>query len=212
LGHGIAANATAIYGYQLQPKYTYSVPLGAVEYRANNNYWIPQTYYYQMGGVFLSQIDGVSPKFPPSISFTYNKTPGEPIEVNIDAIAIDQANSFAISGTTPVQVGTKVKSDSGDLPYAEISGNTMNVTITYTTPVYDLPTVQMWNQTFIDAANRSGGIPQTYYRTGNTTSSAFITIYGPNDPIVSGTGNKPDISLKVKAVNLTASILNLGGT
>ena len=105
-----------------------------------------------------------------------------------------------------------MKSDSGDIPYAEISGNTMNVTITYTTPVYDPLTVQMWNQTFIDAANRTGGIPQTYYQTGNTTDSAFITIYGPNDPIVSGTGNKPDLSLKVKAVNLTASILNLGGT
>ena len=96
-----------VYSYQLQPKFTYAFPLGAVEYRANNYYWIPQTYYYQMGGVFLSQTDGVSPKFPPSVSFTYNKTPNEPIQVNIDAISFDQANSFAISGTTPVQLVQK---------------------------------------------------------------------------------------------------------
>ena len=167
-----------------------------------------------MGGVFLSQSDGVSPKFPPALSFTYNKTPDEPIEVNIDAISFDQGNSFAISGTTPVQIGTKMKSDSGDLPYAGISGNTMNVTITYTTPVDDPLTVKMWNQSFIDAANLTGGIPKDCYLTGNTTNSAYIIIIGTYDPTKSDVSHAdiPDISLHVKAVNLTASILNIGGT
>ncbi len=69
----ITATLMGVYNYQFQPKYTYTFSLGAVEYRANNYYWLPQTYYYQMGGVFLSQSDGVSLKFPPSVSFTYNK-------------------------------------------------------------------------------------------------------------------------------------------
>ena len=53
---------TAQYAYQFQSNYTYSVPLGSLEYSTNNNYWIPQSYYYQMGGVFLSQIDGITYK------------------------------------------------------------------------------------------------------------------------------------------------------
>ena len=58
------ATLTVQYAYQPQ-SYTYSVPLGSLEYSTNNNYWIPQTYYYQMGGVFLSQIDGSTYKLPP---------------------------------------------------------------------------------------------------------------------------------------------------
>jgi len=209
----IAANATAIYSYQFQPDYTYSVPLGAVEYRANNYYWIPQTYYYQMGGVFLSQSDGVSPKLPPSVTFTYNKTIPGPIRVSIDAIALDQSNSVGIGGTTPVQIGTKVKSDSGDLPYAAITSNTMNVTITYTTPADDPNTVAMWKQFFHDAANTTGGIPEDNFKVDNTSNSAYIFIMGAYDPTKSGGLNAdlPDISLQVKAVNITASILNIGG-
>jgi len=46
------------------------IPLGAIEYRAQNNYWIPQTFYYQMGGVFLQQGDGnTTYKLPPEITF-----------------------------------------------------------------------------------------------------------------------------------------------
>ena len=58
------ANVTAQYAYQAQPNYIYSVPLGSLEYSTNNNYWIPQTYYYQLGGVFLSQSDGITYKLP----------------------------------------------------------------------------------------------------------------------------------------------------
>ena len=42
-------NVTAQYAYQQQSNYTYSVPLGSLEYSTNNNYWIPQSYYYSDG-------------------------------------------------------------------------------------------------------------------------------------------------------------------
>ena len=198
----------------LQSNYTYSVPLGALEYRANNNYWIPQNYYYQMGGVFLEQSDGVTPIIPPSITFTYNNTPSAPITVNIDAIAFDQSNVYTISGTTPIQVGTKMESNSGDLPYAAITANTMNVSINFTTPVNDPNTIQMWKQYFQNAANVTGGIPgdgiqgdpPNLYYVGNTTNSAYIFIQG-----ASTGSNTPDINLAVKAVNLSATIQNIGG-
>ena len=158
-GNLTTATVTPLCAYQLQSNYTYSVPLGALEYRANNNYWIPQNYYYQMGGVFLEQSDGVTPIIPPSITFTYNNTPSAPITVNIDAIAFDQSNVYTISGTTPIQVGTKMESNSGNLPYAAITANTMNVSINFTTPVNDPNTIQMWKQYFQNAANVTGGIP-----------------------------------------------------
>jgi len=59
-----ATTATAIYAYQQQPAFNYSVPLGSLAYNAKNNYWISQSYYYQMGGVFLSQTDGITYKLP----------------------------------------------------------------------------------------------------------------------------------------------------
>jgi hypothetical protein len=213
----IVANATAMYAYNLLPNYNSTIPLGALEYRSHNNYWIPQTYYYQMGGVFLSQDDGVSSKVPPSITFSYNRT--GTIGVNIIGIGFDTANTGSIGGTSPIEIGTKVKSNSGDLPYAPITNNTMNVTINFTSPTNDLKTVAMWKQVFQDAANKTGGIPdnQTFYKVGTTSSGAYIVVKGFNDPGNLGTQagnpntNNADINIRVKAVNLTASIQSMSG-
>jgi len=167
-----------------------------------------------MGGVFLSQDDGVSSKVPPSITFSYNRTGA--IGVNIIGIGFDTANTGSIGGTSPIQIGTKVKSDSGDIPYAAIANNTMNLTINFTAPTNDLATALMWKQIFQDAANKTGGIPdnQTFYKVGNTTNGAYIVVKGFNDPLnnpnTPNTG-RPDIKLSVKAVNLTASIQSMSG-
>jgi len=213
-GTGSTSEALIIYPYSDVRQYQYEVPMGALEYRANNYYWIPQTYYYQMGGIFLSQTDGISPRLSPAISFTYNRTKPGPILVNVDAIAFDQGNSLAISGTTPLQIGTKLKSDSANLPYATISANTMNVSINITSPTGDPHMLQMWKQYFEEAANKTGGIPnnQDLYNVGNTTTEAYIFIKGAYDPTKSGGINAgtPDISLKAKAVNLTATIQGIG--
>jgi hypothetical protein len=220
----IVANATAMYAYRLLPNYNYPIPLGALEYRSHNNYWIPQTYYYQLGGVFLSQDDGVSSKVPPSITFSYNRTGA--IAVNIIGIGFDTANTGSIGGTSPIQIGTKVKSNSGDIPYAPITNNTMNVTINFTSPTKDLNTILMWKQVFKDAANKTGGIPgdgirgnpPDLYYVGTTTSGAdivgsYIVVKGVYDPSkTQGVNeNTPDINLRVKAVNLTASIQSMSG-
>jgi hypothetical protein len=220
----IVANVTGMYAYNLMPKYNYTIPLGAIEYRSHNNYWIPQTYYYQMGGVFLSQDDGVSSKVPPSITFSYNRTGA--IAVNIIGIGFDTANTGSIGGTSPIQIGTKVKSNSGDIPYAPITNNTMNVTINFTSPTKDLNTILMWKQVFKDAANKTGGIPgdgiqghlPDLYYVGTTTSGAdivgsYIVVKGVYDPSTTPgvNANTPDINLRVKAVNLTASIQSMSG-
>lgn len=214
-GNGITATATAQYAYRLQPKYTYEVPLGAIEYQAANNYWIPQTYYYQMGGVFLAQGDGQSPEISPSLSLTADRTRPGHIVVNINAIAIDPGNTANIEGTTPIQIGTAVKSDLGSLPYADLPDNTMNVSINITSPTGDPAMIEMWKEYFTEAANSTGRIPDNegLYTVGNTSTDAYIDIRGMYDPAKSGGSgyDTPDILLKVRAINITANILGTGG-
>lgn len=186
---------------------TYSVPLGSLEYRANNNYWIPQTYYYQMGGVFLTQNDGVTCKLPPSISFPNGSL--DVINVSIIAIAYDTSRTDGIGGSSPVQIKTVMNPDSGDLPYAPIYPNTWNMSINITTPDNNEKTRDMWENFFKESAQQAGW-PESYYDANCAHPpgyyDCYITIAGPDtDPDVA------DIDLSVKTVNLTANVQNIGG-
>jgi len=189
---------TAHYAYQPQ-SYTYSVPLGSLEYSTNNNYWIPQTYYYQMGGVFLSQTDGSTYKLPPEVTFAYNGNGN--VTANIVAISYDPTNSGLIGGNSPAQVLTVLKPDAGNLPYAPVSPNTWNASINLTTP--DPNAALMWASFLNTAANQTGGIPTTFYTVGNTTTGSYISFPGIND------GN-PHITLSGKTANLSVSVQSLG--
>ena len=197
----VTATATAQYAYQSQTNYTYSVPLGSLAYSTNNNYWIPQTYYYQMGGVFLSQSDGITYKLPPEITFANNGNGN--ITVNIVALAYDPADSGVIGGSSPAQISTSLKPDAGSLPYAPISLNTWNASINITTP--DPNAAIMWAAYLNAAANQTGGIPTTYYTVGNTTTGSYIYLKG-------GTDGNPHITLTGKTANLSVSVQSVGST
>src|SRR5271157_812172 len=194
------ANVTAQYAYQPQTL-TYSVPLDSLEYSTNNNYWIPQTYYYQMGGVFLSQTDGITYKLPPELTFAYNGNGN--ITTTIVVLAYDPTDSGTIGGNSPAQVLTVLKPDAGSLPYAPVSPNTFNASINITTP--DPTAALMWATYLNTAANQTGGIPTTYYSVGNTTTGSYIYLNGVND------GN-PHITLTGKTANLSVSVQSLGST
>jgi len=195
------ATATGQYAYQTQANYSYSVLLGSLEYATNNNYWIPQTYYYQMGGVFLSQSDGITYKLPPEITFTNNGNGN--ITVNIVAIAFNPSNYGVIGGSSPAQVLTSLNSDAGTLPYAPISLNTWNASINITTP--DPNAAIMWAAYLNAAANQTAGIPATSFSAGNTTTGSYIWLPG-------GTDGNPHITLIVKTANLSASIQSVAST
>jgi hypothetical protein len=197
----LTATATAQYSYQAQSNYTYSVPLGSLAYSANNNYWIPQTYYYQMGGVFLSQSDGITYKLPPEITFANNGNGN--MTVNIVALAYDPADSGMIGGSSPAQISTSLKPDAGTLPYAPISLNTWNASINITTP--DPNAAIMWAAYLNAAANQTGGIPTTYYTAGNTITGSYIYLKG-------GTDGNPHITLTGKTANLSVSVQSMGST
>jgi hypothetical protein len=189
---------TAEYTYQPQ-KFTYSVPLGSLEYSSNNNYWIPQSYYYQLGGVFLSQSDGSTYKLPPEITFAYDGNGN--VTANIVAISYDPTDSGLIGGNSPAQVLTVLKPDAGSLPYASVSPNTWNATINLTTP--DPNAALMWEAYLNTAANQTGGIPTAYYTVGNTTTGSYISFPG-------GTDGNPHITLSGKTANLSVSVQSLG--
>lgn len=195
----IFASLTSQYNYQYQPNFSYSVPLGSLEYTANNNYWLSQSYYYQMGGIFLSQIDGITYKVPPEITFSNNGNGN--FSVNIVALAYTPASSGIVGGTSPAQVSTRLV-NSGNLPYADISPNSGSATITITTP--DPDAQLMWKKYLNEAANQTGGIPNSSYSVGTFSNSTSISF--PELP----DGN-PYITLKVKTANISANLQAVGG-
>ena len=76
-------------------------PMMRLEYSATNNYWIPQSFYYQLGGVFLHQPSGTVARVAPLINFGPSRT---------DIIIIQMASigSSGISGQGPVRVDTEL--------------------------------------------------------------------------------------------------------
>jgi hypothetical protein len=198
--NNVTATVSALYNYQSQ-SYTYSVPLGSLEYSTYNNYWISQTYYYQMGGVFLSQIDGITYQLPPEITFTNNGNGN--ITINIVAIAYDPNASGYISGSSATQIWTSLKSDAGSLPYAPVNPNTWSVNMYITTP--DPNAAYMWASYLNSAANQTAGIPTSFYTIGNTTTSSYM-VFPPN-----GDG-KPHITLIAKTANLSCGLQSVGVT
>ena len=172
----IKGNGNVTYGftemtYSLQP-----IPLGALEFRGQNNYWIPQTYYYQMGGVFLSQNDGnITYKLPPEISFNYNNDPvvtKKIVVVNINALTFDPNNRGIVGGSSSIQVKTHLDSVS-TLPYVPGNANTKWIKIAVNTT--DNQSRTMWKNYF-DYTATVAGVPN--FNTDIVGNESSITLYG----------------------------------
>jgi hypothetical protein len=176
----ITTTGLVVFGYN-EMTYTNTMTMGSLEYRARNNYWIPQTYYYQLGGVFLYQPteNGTTAKLPPEISFAYGN---DIVTVNVNALTLDPASTGLVGGNSPVQIKTMLNNETV-LPYFQgLSANSRWVTITIDTP--DPVAKTMW-QNYFNTTAQTAGIPTSYYSTavsGNTTS---ITISG-NTSVVYG--------------------------
>ena len=204
--YNVQATGTVTYDFTDQPSFWITpIPLGSLEYRAQNNYWIAQDYYYQMGGVFLSQVEGnVSYKLPPEISFT-NDSVNNLISVNINALVFNPANRGLIGGNSPVQVKTKLESVYS-LPYApgdEITGNTKRVWIGVNTS--DPKANAMW-ESYFDSTARTAGIPPAEYRFGTVQNESYIEIYGPYADSVHN-----DIRLTVTNATFSTWVHGVGG-
>lgn len=170
----ITGTGNISYDFAENSNYQKSIQLGAIEYRADNNYWIPQTYYYQMGGVFLSQSDGSTTyKLPPEISFSKNLS--NIITVNINSLAItNPGGGSTVGGNSPVQIKTALVSNTA-LPYAVGTANTKSIRIGVTTS--DDQARVMWKNYFNYTA-KAALLPSNSFATGNTTTMSYIDIYG----------------------------------
>ncbi len=140
--------------------------MGSLEYKANNEYWIEQTYYYQLGGAFLEQYDGTTVKVPPAITFSLSND--IPV-VNVNLILL--SGSGVIEGSGPVQVRSAV-SDITNTPMAA-GNNTRFVNMTIQTSSNN--TALMWNRVFLDAANKAR-FPASYYTSNTDGVNTFFNI------------------------------------
>ena len=184
--------------YQITP-----IPLGAVDYRSQNNYWISQEYYYQMGGVFLSQIEGNNTyKLPPAITFSMdNSNPSRPITlVTVNAVSITNPyGGSVVGGNSPVQIKTTLDS-LYTFPYADGVANTKWIRIGVNTS--DDQARAMWKNYF-DYTAAVAGLPEET-ETGISGTESYITIHG------SDAADTGDYDIKVVATNATYTALLYG--
>jgi len=177
---------------------THSLALGALEYSASNNYWIPQTYYYQNGGVFLQQ-DNSTYKLPPTITFSYDKGTGI-IGVKIIELPFQQTNAGNLGGNSPAQVRTQVTGIQ-NLPYSQTYNNTRWINLSISTN--DSRAAAVWYRYFTDAINITAGVPDNgqYYLKGLSSTQAFLLING------TGTSDTQyDVHTEGMRANLSATI------
>jgi hypothetical protein len=171
--------------------------LGSLEYQSGNNYWIQQDYYYQAGGVFLSQPGDQASvaKVLPLISV--QDTTGIPC-VRIVDVAINGGGN--IGGTSPVQVistlNSVIDNRIGNSLLASGTANSRNVTVRI--QAQDNQAAQMWNQTFANIKRISGG--QSYITNTQAGNTATLTI----DPNPSST--EYDLIFDYTRVNLTVEL------
>jgi hypothetical protein len=176
---------------------SHSVPLGGLEYRAGNNYWIPQTYYYQNGGVFLQQDDGTSTKLPPTITFSYNATDGI-IGVKIIELPFQQTNAGNLGGNSPAQVRTQVTGIQ-NLPYSQTYNNTKWINLSISSN--DSRGVAAWLGALDNSANITAGIPRDYYNQSSSAGQMYLLISGKDR-----TDTLYDIHVEGLRANLSATV------
>jgi hypothetical protein len=179
------------------------IPLGSIEYRAQNNYWIPQNYYYQMGGVFLQQADGnTTYKLPPEITFSYDADAKKILTVNINALTIDQNNRGVVGGNSPVQIKSTL-SNITPMPYVPGNANTKWIWIGVNTTNSQSRT--MWKNYF-DYTAWVAGIPGPDYTVGETGTESYILMRGnaTSDSIY-------DINVIASNATYLATVHGIGG-
>ncbi|HOT02712.1 MAG TPA: hypothetical protein PK069_00860, partial [Methanolinea sp.] len=160
-------------------------------------YWIQQNYYYQQGGIFLKQPDGMVTKVVPLISITNQS--GIPYVKIVD---VSISGSGNVGGTSPIQVVTRLDSVRSNIingsTLAQGIPNARNVSVTVN--AQDTTTAQMWNSTFNAIRNSAGGTIQNWISSTQTGNQATLHVKNPIP------GSDYDIILDYTSVNLTVEL------
>jgi hypothetical protein len=119
------------------------LPLGSLTYQSSNNYWVDQTWIYQMGAVFLSQDGGTTVRVGPSIAVA---RAGENTTLTVAPIRLE--GSDMIAGSGPVRVETRMRRS--DLSSLDGPYNWVNLTV-----AGDAATVMAWERAFGEVRQRA---------------------------------------------------------
>ena len=179
------------------------VNMSILEYQAMNNYWIQQRYYYQTGGVFLSQDNGSVCRVSPS--FTIAKANNGTVDVAaVNLVPIRVLGGSSIGGKGPVRVDSQVRTPTR---IATLQANTWaNISV----DVSDKPTALTW----------MGVLNETRIR-GNITDSSWYSFKVVEDPVtkrgkafmlINGpytSPSNPDVYLTLQTVDYVVTLNNI---
>lgn len=192
--------------------------MGKFSYTGKNYYWVPQEYFYQMGGVFLTQnlTEGSVVKTLPliSLSRSTNNTPSISI-VNLHVNSQSPDFPSTVAGSTPVQIVSKItkikKGIISDIPgnqYFIAPGpeNAQSLQITIGS-LGSAEALQMWENTFnsiIYEANISSGYNPDWgpkpYKSGD---NVIFRIDGPSSTF-------PDVTVDYTEANVSVVLQPVG--
>lgn len=150
---------------------------GALEYQSDNNYWIGQNYYYQLGGVFLEQDSGSTVRVMPPLNIAnISADPTNPSNLNktagFDCTIIRLFNAELISGTGPVRIDTNLKING----FSEEDEEVFRV-ISVSVESDDPDTLSMWEKLFRDSLVRYN-IDETWYTITNANDVVTLNVMG----------------------------------
>lgn len=145
---------------------------GSLEFQSDNNYWIDQNYYYQMGGVFLEQDSGSTARVMPPLTIARYGTGGG-YTAKVDLTIIRLNGGQLISGTGPVRIDTNL--NNGGITISPDYEGITNVTITVGSD--NSETLLMWKNLFKDSLARYG-IPDDWYDLVNSSDEVSLDITG----------------------------------
>ncbi|MCK4269815.1 MAG: hypothetical protein KAW93_04975 [Methanogenium sp.] len=155
-----------------------SFNMGDLTYQSDNLYWISQSYYYQMGGVFLSQDSGSSARVFPLLSIyqIFPEGATEPAP-KIKLTVVNITGNQNIGGRGPVRIESRMKEAVAEDFYRELTF------VKLTVDVKDEQTGDMWKRIFRDAL-AAGSINESWYTTGeNSPTSVWLKVTGNSSKV-----------------------------
>jgi hypothetical protein len=158
----------------------------ALEYRSNNHYWIQQKYSYQLGGVFLSQDEGMINRISPLISLT--NADNKSVIVNIVPVRVIGNRSYSTNYVVRVDTRQRIVPDYNISSGMYRDNKWVNMSVTSA----DNATAAMWLNYFQDLAT-SEHLDSSAYSTG---SGGWSPTLKRTTVFINITGTNPDTTMK----------------
>lgn len=163
----------------------FPLDITALEYQSNNYYWIQQQYSYQLGGVFLSQDNGIINRISPLISITNSNN--KSIVVNVVPVQVFGNGSHTSNNLVRLDTRQRIRPNYNISSPSYLNNRWVNLSIT----TADSATAAMWQNFFLGLA-ATEQIDPAAYAIGNVwnpvskRATVFINITGTSpDPYVS---------------------------